>query len=149
MARFKKFRMPKIATIVGTGTNITGGVTFSGGLRVDGSIHGNVMAEQDGRSALTLSEKGIIEGDITVPNIMLNGTMTGDVYASERVELAPKVRVTGTVYYNLLEMSMGAEVNGQLIHSEDGGQPMLGYDSGNNGNETAGTVVPTPVEEGG
>lgn len=148
MARFKKFRAPKVATVVGTGTDITGDVTFSGGLHVDGSIHGNIMAEQDGRSALTLSEQGTIEGDITVPNIMLNGTVIGDVYASERVELAPKARVTGTVYYNLLEMNMGAEVNGQLIHSEDGGQRMLGYDGGKNGGETAGAVVPPPAEDG-
>ena len=86
------------------------------------------MVEDGAESALTLSEQGRIEGDIQVPNVILNGTVVGDVYASERVELAPKAKVTGTVYYNLLEMTMGAEVNGQLIHTKDAQPQMLGYD---------------------
>lgn len=142
MARFKKFRAPKIATVIGSGTTIQGDMTFVGGLHVDGTIKGGILVEPgDNQSALTLSEKGVIEGDITVPNIIINGEVIGDVFASERVELAPKAKVSGTVYYNLLEMSMGAEVNGQLIHSEEGGQRMLGYD-GKPQNEAA-----TGVEE--
>ncbi|WP_275099939.1 bactofilin family protein [Sedimenticola hydrogenitrophicus] len=128
MARFKKFRAPKIATVIGSGTTIQGDVNFTGGLHVDGLIRGNVMVEPDGESALTLSEQGRVEGDIQVPNVILNGTVVGDVYASERVELAPKAKITGTVYYNLLEMAMGAEVNGQLIHTKDAQPQMLGYD---------------------
>lgn len=128
MARFKKFKAPKITTVIGNGTTIHGDVNFTGGLHVDGLICGNVIVEQDGPSALTLSEQGRVEGDIRVPNVILNGTVVGDVYASERVELAPKAKVSGTVYYNLLEMAMGAEVNGQLIHSKDAQPQMLGYD---------------------
>lgn len=137
MARFKKFKAPKIATVIGSGTTINGDVNFTGGLHVDGLICGNVQVDENGPSALTLSEQGKVEGDIRVPNVILNGTVVGDVYASERVELAPKARITGTVYYNLLEMSMGAEVNGQLIHSKDSGPQMLGYD----GDEEAGESV--------
>lgn len=142
MARFKKFKAPKIATVIGSGTTINGDVNFTGGLHVDGLICGNVQVDEVGASALTLSEQGKVEGDIRVPNVILNGTVVGNVYASERVELAPKARVTGTVYYNLLEMSMGAEVNGQLIKES---QPqMLGYD----GNE-AGPVSPGPEMDPG
>ncbi|PLY14695.1 MAG: cell shape determination protein CcmA [Sedimenticola sp.] len=119
MGRFKKFRQPKISTVIGAGTSITGDISFSGGLHVDGVICGNVVAEPDMISALTLSEKGVIEGDVRVPNIILNGSVIGDVFASSRVELAQRAKVTGTVYYKLLEMAMGAEVNGQLVHSED------------------------------
>lgn len=119
MARFKKVRAPKISTVIGSGTTIKGDVTFSGGLHVDGVIQGNVLAEPDSSSALTLSEMGAIEGDLRVPYLVLNGTVTGDVFASARVELAQEAKVTGTVYYKLLEMAMGAEVNGQLIHSEE------------------------------
>ncbi|MCG8429024.1 MAG: polymer-forming cytoskeletal protein [Chromatiales bacterium] len=119
MGRFKKFRQPKIVTVIGAGTSIKGDVTFSGGLHVDGAIDGNVVAEPDRVSALTLSEQGLIEGDVRVPNIILNGTVVGDVFASSRVELAQNAKVTGTVYYKLLEMAMGAEVNGQLVHSEE------------------------------
>ena len=128
MGRFKKFKAPKIATVIGTGTTLHGDINFIGGLHIDGEIIGNVVAEQDGVSAITLSERGKIEGDIQVPNIILNGTVVGDVYASQHVELAPKSKITGTVYYNLLEMAMGAEVNGQLIHTQDPKPQMLGYD---------------------
>lgn len=128
MARFGKFRAPKIATVIGVGTEIQGSLHFSGGLHVDGLIKGNVTAEQDGKSALTVSENGHIEGDVRVPNVIINGVVVGDVYASNRVELASQAKVTGTVYYNLLEMAMGGQVNGQLIHAEEGSPLMLGYD---------------------
>jgi len=128
MARFKKFKAPKIATVIGTGTVVKGNVTFVSGLHVDGTIDGNVIAEPGSRAALTLSAKGVVEGDIRVPNVILNGTVVGDVYASECVELAQEAKITGTVYYKLLEMAMGAEVNGQLIHTEDMEQKRLGFD---------------------
>ncbi|MES9874444.1 MAG: polymer-forming cytoskeletal protein [Candidatus Sedimenticola sp. PURPLELP] len=128
MSRFKKFKAPKIATVIGSGTSVNGDVTFAGGLHVDGTITGNVIAEPDGRSALTLSDKGVIEGDVRVPNIILNGKVVGDVFASERVELATNAKVTGTVYYQLLEMAMGAEVNGQLVHTEEVEPRRLSYE---------------------
>lgn len=127
---FGKSRAPKIATVIGGGTEIVGNIIFSGGLHVDGRITGNVQAEPDTASALTLSEKGVIEGDIRVPSVVINGEVTGDVYGWDRVELAPKAKVTGTVYYNLLEMAMGASVNGQLIHTDEP-QRRLGYDGDN------------------
>lgn len=126
---FGKSKAAKIATVIGDGTEITGNIMFSGGLHVDGCIRGNVQAEPDSTSALTLSEKGVIEGDIHVPNVIVNGEVNGDVYGGHRVELAPKAKVTGTVYYNLLEMAMGAAVNGQLIHAEEP-QRRIGYDGG-------------------
>ena len=128
MARFRRFKAPKIATVIGQQTRIDGDLSFTGGLHVDGTIRGNVTAEVDEGSALTLSEAGCIEGDVRVPNIILNGKVVGDVYANVRVELAPNAKVVGTVYYRLLEMAMGAEVNGQLFHQEDDPAPMLGYD---------------------
>jgi cytoskeletal protein CcmA (bactofilin family) len=128
MARFRKFKAPKIATVIGQQTRIDGDLSFSGGLHVDGTIRGNVTAEVDEGSALTVSEAGCIEGDVRVPNIILNGKVVGDVYANVRVELAPNAKVVGTVYYRLLEMAMGAEVNGQLVHQDDEPAPMLGYD---------------------
>ncbi len=133
---FGKSRAPKIATVIGAGTEIVGNIIFSGGLHVDGRIKGNVQAEPDSTSALTLSEKGVIEGDIHVPNIVINGEVNGDVYGGLRVELAPRARVAGTVYYNLLEMAMGASVNGQLIHSDEP-QRRLGYDGGDDVEEAS------------
>ena len=68
---------------------------------------------------LSISERGCIEGSVVVPHVVLNGTVKGDVRATERVELGPKARVIGNVQYKLIEMSIGAEVNGKLIHESE------------------------------
>lgn len=130
MARIKRFKAPKVSTVIGQGTAITGNVEFSGGLHLDGTVTGNVGGEADTQSTLTVSEQGKVEGDVRVDNLILNGTVVGDVYANERVELATNARVSGTVYYRLLEMAMGAEVNGKLVHSEEQEPRMLGHDGG-------------------
>ena len=94
--RSKKFKTPKITTVIGQNTEVKGDIHFSGGLHVDGTIKGSVVAEREGVTALTLSELGAIEGEVRVPHVLLNGTVIGDVYASERIELAPQSRITAT-----------------------------------------------------
>jgi cytoskeletal protein CcmA (bactofilin family) len=112
----KNFNSARIDTLIGQGTEITGDLVFSGGLHVDGKIVGNVVAAEGSEALLILSEFGKIEGDVKAPNMVLNGEIVGDVFGSNRVELAPKSRVNGSVYYNLIEMAIGAEVNGGLVH---------------------------------
>ena len=112
----KKIRTTKIDTLIGSKTEMLGDVRFSGGLHVDGTVKGNVVAEEDASSVLTLSESGTIEGEVRVPNVVLNGTVIGDVHARQHIELASNARITGNVYYSLIEMAMGAEVNGNLVH---------------------------------
>jgi cytoskeletal protein CcmA (bactofilin family) len=122
----KRGTTTRIDTLIGQQTEVTGDIAFAGGLHVDGKIRGNVSAGDDSGSVLTLSEHGAIEGEVKVPHIVLNGSVTGDVHAAERIELAARARVTGNVYYNLIEMAMGAEVNGSLVHrSEASGKPTL------------------------
>ena len=115
----KKVGSSQVSTIIGQGAEIVGDVTFSGGLHVDGVIKGNVTGSVDSDAVLTLSELGSIEGEVRVPVIILNGAIKGDVCAFERVELASKARVTGNVSYNLIEMAVGAEVNGKLAHLDE------------------------------
>lgn len=112
----KKTAIGKIDTLIGDQTEITGDVRFTGGLHIDGTVKGNVIATNDSNAVLMLSEHGRIEGEVRVPNVVLNGAVTGDVHASERIELASKARVNGNVFYSLIEMAMGAEVNGNLVH---------------------------------
>ena len=112
----KRIRSAKIDTLIGHKSVILGDVRFAGGLHVDGTVKGNVLAEEDDASVLTLSDTGTIEGEVRVPNVVLNGTVIGDVHAKQHIELASNARITGDVYYNLIEMAMGAEVNGNLVH---------------------------------
>lgn len=120
-----------VDTLIGRQTEILGDVRFSGGLHVDGKIKGKVFAESSNKAAsLSVSENGSVEGDVRVPNIVLNGRVTGDVHASEKIHLAAKARVNGDVYYRILEMEGGAEINGQLVReSPDAAAQVLGSSS--------------------
>jgi cytoskeletal protein CcmA (bactofilin family) len=122
----RKRKVTRIDSLIGQQTKIKGEIVFSGGLHIDGSIEGNIIAVENSGAVLTLSEQGTIKGEVRVPNVILNGTVIGNVYADEHIELALNARVIGNVYYNLIEMAMGAEVNGSLIHAADmANQPAL------------------------
>jgi cytoskeletal protein CcmA (bactofilin family) len=118
----------KVDTIIGQQTRIEGDVHFSGGLHIDGRIKGGVIAETGSGSVLTISEHGNIEGDVRVPTVILNGQVTGDVRSAERIELAAKAKVDGDVYYNLIEMAMGAAVNGSLVHNVETDSSVVTFD---------------------
>ncbi len=105
-----------IQTLIGAGTRINGDLHFEGGCHIDGVVHGSVVSDRYPEGYLSLSEDGRVEGSVSVPRVILNGTVQGDVHASEHVELGTTARVVGDLYYELLEMVAGAEVNGKLIH---------------------------------
>ncbi len=120
----KQRRHSVIDTLVGPNSKVTGDLFFAGGCHVDGVVKGNVSADPDSNSALSISENAIVEGGVTVPYVVLNGIVRGDVFANQRVELGPTARVIGNVYYNLIEMAIGAEINGKLVHQPDGQVPL-------------------------
>lgn len=111
-----KSKSQRIDTLIGAETRISGDVHFSGGFHIDGYVKGNVDARPESGATLSISDAGVVEGSVAVPNVILNGTVKGDILAHERVELGATARVTGNVYYGLIEMEMGAEINGKLIH---------------------------------
>jgi cytoskeletal protein CcmA (bactofilin family) len=102
-------------SLIARSTLIQGDVRFSGALHLDGQITGSVLADEHG-AVFTLSESGQVQGEIRVPHAIINGQVRGDIYASERLELAPEARVTGDVHYLTLEMAAGAQVNGRMSH---------------------------------
>lgn len=102
-------------TLISARTTVEGDVHFSGGLHVDGKIQGRVIAEEGSDAVVRLSEVGEIIGDVMAPHIIINGKVEGDVRSSAHLELAEKACITGNVYYKLVEMAMGASVNGNLV----------------------------------
>ena len=114
---FGKSNKPSpIDSLIGTGTTIEGNITFTGGLRIDGHVKGNVKATGNKPGTLVISELAKVEGDIDVAHVVVNGTVAGPVRASEYVELLPKARVTGNVQYKSIEIHVGAIVMGQLVY---------------------------------
>lgn len=109
----------RIDCLIGAGTSIEGSISFTGGLRVDGHVHGNVIAADGKPGTLMLSEHARIEGEIRVSHVVINGTVVGPVYAMEYVELQAKANVTGDVHYKTLEMHLGAVVQGRMVHENE------------------------------
>jgi len=106
-----------ISSLIGIGTKVVGDVDFSGGLHIDGQVYGNITASEDQHAHITISESGYVVGEIHIPNVIINGTVEGDIYSSEHLELVEKARVKGNVYYNVIEMAMRLEKNEPKILS--------------------------------
>ncbi len=114
-SRNKNKAQTRIDTLISTDTRLEGNISFSGGLRVDGKIRGDV-SEDAAPAMLVLSEHGRIEGAVTVARIILNGEVQGPVRSSEFLELLAKSRVQGDVYYKSLEIHTGAIIDGKLVY---------------------------------
>jgi cytoskeletal protein CcmA (bactofilin family) len=110
----------RIDCLIGAGTVIEGSITFTGGLRIDGKVRGNLIAAADKPGTLVLSEQAHIDGEVHVSHAVINGTVTGPIHATEYVELQAKANVTGDVHYKTLEVQLGAVVQGRLIHMPAG-----------------------------
>ncbi len=113
----KKIKSSKIDTLIGDSVEFSGDIKFQGGLHLDGVIQGNVSTADNAEgSVLVISERGRVEGDVYVSYAVINGEVIGNVYASEKLELSSKARISGNVEDNLLEMASGAEINGAMFH---------------------------------
>lgn len=115
-----------VETLIGAQATIRGDLHFSGGLYIEGTVHGAVLAEEGASSAvITIAEKGSVHGEVRAPHVIVNGQLHGDVYASERIELGAQARVQGNVYYKLVEMAAGAMITGRMVHGEVAPQKQL------------------------
>jgi len=115
----KKPKQARVDSLIGAKSRILGEVRFSQGLHIDGLVKGDVVSDEGLESTLTLSQSGTVEGHVRVPFVIISGVVKGDVYAQDYVELGSSARIEGDVYYGLIEMAMGAEVNGKLVRIMD------------------------------
>ncbi len=106
----------KVDSLIGRDTEFTGDIRFRGGLHVDGKVKGTLVADDDPAALLTISEQGVVEGEIRVPHVHINGSVTGNIHCDEKLVVLDQARIEGEVHYRLLEISVGAEINGKLVH---------------------------------
>lgn len=104
-----------IETLIGKGARVQGDVEFQGGLHVDGTVGGNLTATPGNAALLSISESGRVDGAIDAPHVVVNGTVHGDITASDRVVLGAKARVYGDVHYGAIELELGAQVSGRMV----------------------------------
>ncbi|MCP1172348.1 bactofilin family protein [Ralstonia chuxiongensis] len=114
---FGKKKGLAIETLLGAHTKLEGNLRFSGGLRIDGEISGNIYGDPDKPSMLVITDSARVEGEVHVGHLILNGTVVGPVHVAELLELQPKARIEGNVQYAALEMHQGAVVMGTLMHA--------------------------------
>ena len=109
-----------IDSLIGHGTRVEGNITFSGGLRIDGELRGDIKSDNPQEGTLVVSEKASVEGSIAVGHVVINGAVVGPIFAGESLELLPSARVTGDVEYARIEIQQGAVIQGRLIHQASG-----------------------------
>jgi cytoskeletal protein CcmA (bactofilin family) len=122
---FQRKSPPSIRTLIGEGTTLRGELRFDGGLRIDGEIFGDVVAQGTQRSLVVISEKARVHGKVTAGHVIINGEVRGPVVSSEMLELQPHASVTGDVRYEVLEMHPGAMIDGELKPLKSGEKPAL------------------------
>lgn len=103
-------------TLVASGTHVMGDVHFAGNLEVEGQITGNIVAEEGADARVRILPKGKVVGDVSVPVVVINGRIEGNIYSSHQVELAANAVVVGDLHYTLIEIEKGAQVNGSFVH---------------------------------
>lgn len=108
----------RIDTLIGAGTTIDGNISFSGGVRVDGELRGNITARLGGEypGTLVISESALVEGEVSAPHLVVNGRVNGPVRSTDSLELQPSARISGDIEYHLIEIHLGAIVDGRLLH---------------------------------
>ncbi len=130
---FGKKKQPPMRSLIDRGTQIRGNLKFTDGMRVDGSVVGNIQADEDNASLIVIGESAVIEGDVFSDHVIINGKVIGHVHAFELLELQPKAQIQGDVSYKALEMHQGAVISGQLKPMIPGEKPAPLKLAANNG----------------
>lgn len=108
-------------SLIAAGAELAGDMRFQGAVQVDGRVTGNLLATE---GLVRVSVGGVVEGEIRAPHIVIDGEVNGDVFASGHLELGARSRVRGNLQYGLMEMAMGAQIEGRLFHLKDGERPL-------------------------
>jgi cytoskeletal protein CcmA (bactofilin family) len=108
-------------SLIAVGAELQGNLRFQGAVQVDGKVKGNLLTSE---GLVRVSVQGQVEGEIRAPHIVIDGEVIGDVHASAHLELGARARVRGNLYYGLMEMAMGAQIEGRLCHLQDAPRPL-------------------------
>lgn len=111
---FGSKKQPAIRSLIGEGTRVEGTVRFSDGLRIDGEVTGDVLADAEAKTILVISEKAKVVGRVQAAHVIINGRVEGPVESAQLLELQPKAVIHGDVRYAALEMHQGATIEGVM-----------------------------------
>jgi len=99
----------EIIAFLGKGTRFKGVVTYEGTVRVDGHIEGEIVSS----GTLVVGDTAVIDAEVSVGTLVCGGKITGNVTASEKVQLLTPAVVTGSIKTPSLMIEAGVRFNGQ------------------------------------
>jgi cytoskeletal protein CcmA (bactofilin family) len=115
---FSRNKQPPIKSLIAEGSRIEGNVQFTDGLRIDGEVVGDVRTQPGAPGMLVISASAKVEGAVHADHVIVNGQINGPVHAATMLELQPKARIAGDVYYKTLEMHQGATICGKMFPAD-------------------------------
>jgi cytoskeletal protein CcmA (bactofilin family) len=108
----------RIDSLIGVGTQIEGDIIFTGGLRVEGEIKGNIRLGGDDSGVLMVGAQAVVTGDVHVTHLVVDGTIHGSVHAAQTIEMRPTAKIVGDIHYRTIEIQLGAIIQGQMINAQ-------------------------------
>lgn len=112
--KHERYPQGRTDTVIGAGTRAEGNITFSGVLRVQGDVVGDVCCAADTQGTLMVDQSGTVAGAVTAPHVVVGGRICGPVNSSESIEVLPGASVAGDVDYSLMDIHAGGAVEGSL-----------------------------------
>ncbi|AHL76746.1 cell shape determination protein CcmA [Stutzerimonas stutzeri] len=109
----------QFSSLISGNVSLVGDMEFEEGLKVSGTVKGNVCHKPGTHSLLALSTDGRIEGDVSSYDALIDGTVVGDLVVEHLLELHSNARVQGNIRYRQLSMENGAVVDGTLHRMGD------------------------------
>lgn len=114
-------------TLIGEDAAFEGKLESCGTVRIDGSFKGTIS----GDGTIVIGERGILECDIHVKNVIILGEIHGDVIAESRIDLRKSAKVSGNIEAPIITIDLGAVLQGacktqQAKHVDDGGEEAAG-----------------------
>ena len=105
----------KIHTLIGPDISIIGDISYEGIVHLDASVEGSIVANKSKKSKLYINKSSVVKGYVDATNIAINGTVYGNVYAYDMLQLGSDAVIQGNIFYKSIEMEVGAKINGKLI----------------------------------
>jgi cytoskeletal protein CcmA (bactofilin family) len=101
-------------SILGSGSLCNGTIRVDGGLRIDGTVDGEVVVS----GTLTIGREGVIIGNVTVNQAVVGGKIKGTVRAEEQLELQSGSRIEGDIFTSSLIIEDGVYFEGSCKMSQ-------------------------------
>ena len=112
----------EIIAFLGKGAEFKGVITYTGTIRIDGHVEGEIITE----GTLIIGEGAVINAEISAGTVVSGGKIAGNITAMEKVQLLPTAVLEGSIKTPQLIIEEGVQFNGNCQMNRPGGAPSKG-----------------------